>query len=129
VSCDHCHNEDGGCGESVVLPGEDLRSCPYYVAGDYELQHLLESRTVHTYGFRNAPQFTVEAMGPLTVDNAASIADWCGGGVNRARTCVFVPHGIGGHEAHVGDFVIKTPARFRVYKQDEFFNDFKLGVS
>lgn len=56
--------------------------------------------------YRKRP-VTVEAMGPLTYDNAADIAFWCGGGVNMARDTVSVDTLEGTMFASLGDYVIR----------------------
>jgi len=61
------------------------------------------NRPVH---YRKKP-VVVEAFGPLTYDNAATIAHWCGGKVSRALDVVVIDTLEGTMRADLGDYVIR----------------------
>ncbi len=70
--------------------------------------------------YRKKP-VTVEAMGPLSYDNAASIAHWCGGGVTRALDAVAIETLEGTMRAALGDWVIRgVQGEFYPCKPDIF---------
>ena len=59
--------------------------------------------------YRKKP-VVIEAAGPITVDCAAGIAAWCGGGVNLRRDADAIPTLGGTMIASVGDYVIRGVA-------------------
>ncbi len=70
--------------------------------------------------YRKKP-IVIEAMGPLTHDNAASIAHWCSGGVTRALDAVGIETLEGIMRADLGDWVIKgVQGEFYPCKPDIF---------
>lgn len=69
----------------------------------------------------------VEAQGPLTYDNAASLAHWCGGGVNRALDTVIIPTLEGTLSASLGDYIIRGVAgEFYPCKPDIFERTYEV---
>lgn len=70
--------------------------------------------------FRKKP-VVIEASEPITYDNAASIAAWCGGRVNRALDTILIPTLEGDMTGSLGDRVIKGVAgEFYPCKPDIF---------
>lgn len=70
--------------------------------------------------YRKKP-VVIEAKGPLTHDNAAGIAHWCGGGVARALDAVAIETLEGTMRADLGDYVIKgVKGEFYPCKPDIF---------
>jgi hypothetical protein len=63
----------------------------------------------------------VEAAGPVTRDNAAGIADWCGGSASRALDTVAIPTLEGTMVARLGDYVVRgVQGEFYPCKPDIF---------
>jgi hypothetical protein len=70
--------------------------------------------------FRKKP-VVIEAMGPLTHDNAASMAHWAGGLVHRALNEVALPTLEGTMIASLGDWIIRgVKGEFYPCKPDIF---------